>query len=1066
MQTQQLLTCNEYDPLDAHFEELEEPGFNFLQHFIVTSPATQSETPHSNSNGYTSEESDYSFATPTDEQHYKDVSFGQNSSTSELEAVIGDLSTGNLTAIDSNGEKQKKTLPGKFVKGKTSKYRGVTQTSKTSWGAKYSAKRITNTCKTPEEAAHAYDEYLKTHHPLKYAKFANFCNKCNMFVNPLGLPQFQSKCTCSRNTQIDRSVSESASVSPKREIFNSEDITTPTSTPSLEPPMAPSPAGGPSTLINHTFCPNQVHEESTIFSSRRSSNMSISSAKFSFSEDTEHFFAESFNEVTNMSSDHGEAALSNEEPQQRDDSLSMTVIKSAGDSFTQKDNLDQIIKDIHHSTLPRSALKGHIVEENVADGNACSLTASSANEQKSQLGGSSTVQVEPTIPTLLDFGADELDQFTEYYLSDDDAMAVMHREMYTNFGLVQHNPILNGAQDPQLRKNHSLDFDVNNAVTSSSRSGIEMSDVKLEDTRMMESTMTVPLNVHASLIAPLASPQQAIIDIQTTFLEKYWRNDRKNIQCFPYCPEHGDYYRVRIENLQHRCKGVCRAPVKAHISIPATVTQFELLVLARCNSTFSRNMALMEQQTWNHIEMKSLQSVSAIGTIDHFGPLGRDLEGVQFDVTFYPDVWKFEFDLPKKRRHVQESSVTATSHGTDLDTAGDSMSAGLYFFEIDVFYSPEKTTFERLGHTESMNFEIGNTRTLLRQRNKMVGNSCRTVGPSKHEGQHDGDRLENADELPTKKKVKVYLGQRELFSGSMVSDTGSLSGRGIAKSRLSTCDIADDSISSSSKQNLPNDKTIIDMDVDGFFATDSNDFLFNHEMDSSDLPVVKSDVWKNLDVDMLQATSPGYHSYISQQQKSAYVQSTKSPITSTALAKFNARPAVSITSNAYSLSKLLHYSFVSVSLSMLLFPVGILLWLGILMIPPASSGIVNTLDSLSDMELSRANSCCISTDQRFVLSRLLEEKPKGGLFRYHGKTEVWRRLLYFTGAKLVVSTVSLVPTLVLTLFVGLFYPIRPVSVAIANAACRCALWSREYTRKTTGKPLASVMEYDNLVVLV
>jgi len=31
MQTQPLPTCDEYDPLDAHLDELEEPGANFLQ---------------------------------------------------------------------------------------------------------------------------------------------------------------------------------------------------------------------------------------------------------------------------------------------------------------------------------------------------------------------------------------------------------------------------------------------------------------------------------------------------------------------------------------------------------------------------------------------------------------------------------------------------------------------------------------------------------------------------------------------------------------------------------------------------------------------------------------------------------------------------------------------------------------------------------------------------------------------------------------------------------------------------------------------------------------------------
>ncbi|KAE9255145.1 hypothetical protein PF004_g711 [Phytophthora fragariae] len=1101
MQTQPLPTCDEYDPLDAHLDELEEPGANFLQDFIVAPQPTQSDTPLSTSNGYTSEESDYSVVTPSDEQNYQDMSFLQAANTSELVDVVADLSTGDLTTVAPPQQQQQK-FAGKVIKGKTSKYRGVTQTSKTSWGAKYSAKRITNTCKTPEEAAHAYDDYLKANYPQKFARFANFCDKCGKFVNPLGLPQFQSECECAASSPTGSYTPGPSSVSPKKEIFNRQKITTPTAaTPSLVPPTAPSPGGGPSTVSSnglnmmgtssHSLDLNPADEENAAFFSRRTSNLSVGSLKFSFSEDTEQFFAESFNDVAKMASDRGAAALVDEQQQQQQDqkrdSLPMAVISSAVDSFTQEDNLDQIIKDINRSSSSHSLLKGVTAEGRMDNGSMGSFAAtgsSSGSGKMSELAAMNNlggVQVEPTTTNSLDFDVDELDELTKYFLSENDAAAVVQREMQSNSAFMQQNPTIMRVQNHQFKKIHSLDFDSDNTMTGSSRSGIIMSEVKMEDTDMVNPFMMPPA-ANTAMLMPPGSPPPAIIEIQTRFLDKYWRNDRKNIQCFPYCPEHGDYYRVRIENLQHRCKGVCRAAVKAHVSIPApagaSVVQPGLLVLARCNSTFSRNMTLTEQQSLNLSEMKSLQGLSAVGVIDNFAPLNTSAEGVQFDVTFHPDVWKFEFDLPKKRRHVQSSSPAVSSHGTDGDVNDPLAAEFLYFFEIDVFYTLEKTTFERLGHTESINFQIGNTRTLLRQRNKMVEDLNSSGGPQAHASQNDNDKLVDADEMPEKKKVRVNLNQQEFRSGTSLGEDGVLSSRGLAGRKLSLGYITGEGISSSSKRDLLEDKTAA-LDVDGYFRADSKDSLFDHETGTSDLPKVKADVWKDDDGDIedpQHTATSDYRSYVSPKQKSGNLQTADSPVATAIPIKpsTNARTAIPASSmkESYSLLKLLGYSFVCVPLSVLFIPVGVLLLLGFLVVPPAASGIVSALDALSDMELSRANSSCISRDQRLVLNRLVEEKldsngkPKGGLFRYHGKGEVWGRIFYFSGAKFVISMVSLMPTFVLAILAGLLYPIRPASAAIANAACSCALWSREFTRETTGKPLTGGTQFDEVGGLV
>jgi hypothetical protein len=87
-----------------------------LADFIVAPQPTQSDTPLSNSNGYTSEESDYSVVTPSDEQNYQDMSFLQTADTSELVDVVAGLSPA-LTAVPPQHQQQQK-FAGKVIKGK------------------------------------------------------------------------------------------------------------------------------------------------------------------------------------------------------------------------------------------------------------------------------------------------------------------------------------------------------------------------------------------------------------------------------------------------------------------------------------------------------------------------------------------------------------------------------------------------------------------------------------------------------------------------------------------------------------------------------------------------------------------------------------------------------------------------------------------------------------------------------------------------------------------------------------------------------------------------------------
>ena len=52
---------------------------------------------------------------------------------------------------------------------------------------------------------------------------------------------------------------------------------------------------------------------------------------------------------------------------------------------------------------------------------------------------------------------------------------------------------------------------------------------------------------------------------------RYWRNDRKNMQCFPFCPEFGTLFNAHSADVKHRKKGTCMLPVKLSVRLPSAL---------------------------------------------------------------------------------------------------------------------------------------------------------------------------------------------------------------------------------------------------------------------------------------------------------------------------------------------------------------------------------------------------------------------------------------------------------------------------------------------------------------
>lgn len=62
-----------------------------------------------------------------------------------------------------------------------------------------------------------------------------------------------------------------------------------------------------------------------------------------------------------------------------------------------------------------------------------------------------------------------------------------------------------------------------------------------------------------------SSSFQAELRLVTELNDCYWKNGRKNLQCFPACPEHNDFYSMKMNNRKHSSVGVCRGPVYCHV---------------------------------------------------------------------------------------------------------------------------------------------------------------------------------------------------------------------------------------------------------------------------------------------------------------------------------------------------------------------------------------------------------------------------------------------------------------------------------------------------------------------
>ncbi|KAI9918361.1 hypothetical protein PsorP6_011365 [Peronosclerospora sorghi] len=232
--------------------------------------------------------------------------------------------------------------------------------------------------------------------------------------------------------------------------------------------------------------------------------------------------------------------------------------------------------------------------------------------------------------------------------------------------------------------------------------------------------------------APLAGPptHAAKIQLLTDLSDCYWKNGRKNLQCFPSCPEHHDFYSMKMNNRKHSSVGVCRGPVYCHAFtsaaefFPAATTLStkrdgalrgggtrELYVLGRFERVPQQEstnlvealhpppsfptLAVFEQfrfTCFQAVEMEErrvvLPDTSSSSSTTDASSSHRVIRSTWF---FLPDVWKVQPMLKKKRKATRSAPAqtfpfcfrlfiyTQDRHGPGYSCIADTAST---FFEL------------------------------------------------------------------------------------------------------------------------------------------------------------------------------------------------------------------------------------------------------------------------------------------------------------------------------------------------------------------------------------------------
>lgn len=199
----------------------------------------------------------------------------------------------------------------------------------------------------------------------------------------------------------------------------------------------------------------------------------------------------------------------------------------------------------------------------------------------------------------------------------------------------------------------------------------------------------------------------AVLRVKTELRPKYWRNGRRNLQCFPLCESFGDYSLIKIDEIRRHdfMWGKCRGKVEVEVWLRDSETpSSKVIVLGRIHmvglTTLFSEAVLGECRSGQIVSADDFQLMRKdwmVGELsaDH---VAKDEKAL---FTFKPKVWKYSDDMGKKKK----SNKTYVK----------------YYVQFEAFLAVEKEgclTYHCIGSGSSTGFDVGSSRVLARQKRK------------------------------------------------------------------------------------------------------------------------------------------------------------------------------------------------------------------------------------------------------------------------------------------------------------------------------------------------------------
>ncbi|CAK4617330.1 hypothetical protein LEN26_010334 [Aphanomyces euteiches] len=239
--------------------------------------------------------------------------------------------------------------------------------------------------------------------------------------------------------------------------------------------------------------------------------------------------------------------------------------------------------------------------------------------------------------------------------------------------------------------------------------------------------------------------QEAVIKVKTSLKNKYWRNGRRNLQCFPSCKVFGDYSQIKIDDLkQHDFMwGKCRGSLIAEVTLNSNATFDDILLLGRVHSLENipvpfDEAVIRECMIGRVVEPDIMDIMKEQWIAGERLPDFINQNNNMACYEFKPKVWKYTDDMVHgkcKRRNVR------------------------YYVQFEAFVpvlTGDRRCYVCIGSGMSSSFEVGSSRVLARQKRK-AHNNAGDEGEER-ESNEDYEQNEAENSRPAKKMAPMMNG--------------------------------------------------------------------------------------------------------------------------------------------------------------------------------------------------------------------------------------------------------------------------------------------------------------------